>query len=332
MIKTISVKKECRVTIVGGGSGISVILRGLKKITTNIKAIVTMADDGGSSGKIREDLGQLPPGDIRNCILALANVEGDMQKLFNYRFEAGALEDQNVGNIIIAALVELHGGYDEAMVHAHEIFAVTGKVLPVTFDDVKLIAELENGKFVYGESKIPKQVLETESQIERVYLEPSIAKPANGVIEAILDTDFLILGPGSLYTSIIPNLLVEGIADAIKESKAKKIFIPNIMTQPGETDLYSVFDHVESIGEYVGMDTLDYLFVNQQILTKSELEKYAQEGATPIRLTDEERAYLINKKIDIIEKDFLDIKKGYIRHDADKVAAIIQAMYEAGTE
>ena len=327
MMKTEEIKKECKITLIGGGTGLSVILRGLKNITSQISAIVTMADDGGSSGILREDLGLLPPGDIRNCILALADVEEQMEELLNYRFKEGMLKDQNFGNLLIAALVGIYGDFDRAVSKAHDLFAVTGKILPVTFDDVKLYAELENKQIVYGESQIPKEVIESNSKILKVHLDPNLPKPGKGVLEAIMDADFVIIGPGSLYTSIIPNLLVDGVANTIRETKAKKIFIPNVMTQPGETDGYSVFDHIDTLSEYIGIEEFDYFFINSQVLTKKELEKYEEKGATPVRLKREERKYINEKNVTIIKKDYIDIKKGYIRHNAEQIAKDILEIY-----
>ena len=246
-------KKEinkAKVVVIGGGTGQSIFLRGLKKITPNITAIVTVADDGGGSGVLRSDLGMLPPGDIRNCLLALANTEPTMQEVMQYRFEEGGLKGQSFGNLFLAAMNGLYGNFETAVYKLSEIFNITGRVLPVTLESIDLIAKLKNGNIIKGESKIPKEVRKQKSKIEEVYLEPKDAKPLSEVINSIYEADYVIMGPGSLYTSIMPNLLVEGVVEAIKGTKAVKIYIPNVMTQPGETDGYDVLEHVKAINKH----------------------------------------------------------------------------------
>ena len=211
------------VVVIGGGTGQSVFLRGLKKRTRNITAIVTVADDGGGSGVLREDLGMLPPGDIRNCLLALANIEPTMKEVMQYRFTEGALKGQSFGNLFLAAMNGLYGNFEVALYKMSQIFAITGKVLPVTLNDINLIAKLKNGKIVKGESRIPKEVKDDKTYIERVYLDEQDAVPLDEVINSIENADIIIMGPGSLYTSIIPNLLVNGGVDAIEKSKAPHI-------------------------------------------------------------------------------------------------------------
>lgn len=312
-----------KIVAIGGGTGLSILLRGLKRVTNNITAIVSVADDGGGSGVIREDLGMLPPGDIRSNIVALANTEPIMSELLQYRFTEGSLKGQNFGNLMIAALVGISGNFEEAIKKINDIFAVTGKVLPVTLDEINLIAELENGDLVLGESKIPREVIKRGSPIKRVYLDKTSASGLNDAIVEIENADLIILGPGSLYTSIIPNILIEDIDSAINRSTAKKVFVVNMMTQPGETDGMSVSDHVDVFFKHSKYRYLDVVFSNSGYINHEILEKYALEQSFPIVATDEDISYLKQKGIDVMEADVVEIKKGYLRHDSYKLANII---------
>ena len=227
---------ETKVVVIGGGTGLSTMLRGLKQYTSHITAIVTVGDDGGGSGKLREDLGMLPPGDIRNCILALADTEPLMEDLLQYRFTEGSLKGQCFGNLFLAAMAGISENFEDAVQKMSSVLAVKGKVLPVTLDDMKLVAELENGETIEGESKIPSEVIVRETRIKKLAIKPIDAKPLEEAIKAINNADVIIMGPGSLYTSIIPNLLVKGIPEAICKSPAKKVYnFLMLMTQPGET-------------------------------------------------------------------------------------------------
>ena len=234
---------ETKVVVIGGGTGLSTMLRGLKQYTSHITAIVTVGDDGGGSGKLREDLGMLPPGDIRNCILALADTEPLMEDLLQYRFTEGSLKGQCFGNLFLAAMAGISENFEDAVQKMSSVLAVKGKVLPVTLDDMKLVAELENGEIIEGESKIPSEVIVRKTRIKKLAIKPIDAKPLEEAIKAINNADVIIMGPGSLYTSIIPNLLVKGIPEAICKSPAKKVYISNVMTQPGETDGFKVSNH-----------------------------------------------------------------------------------------
>ena len=236
-----------RIVVIGGGHGQSTLLRGLKLYSRNLTAIVTVADDGGGSGVLRRDLGMLPPGDIRNCITALANTEPTMMELMNYRFPEGINKGQSFGNLFLAALNGITGSFEEAVTRMNEVLAVTGKVLPVTNANVDLVADFENGASVVGESKIAAKKKQQNCRIHQVRLEPQKPKALPHAIDAILSADMIILGPGSLYTSIIPNLLVDGIVQALEKSKAPKIYVLNIMTQDGETEGYTAFDHLHAL-------------------------------------------------------------------------------------
>ena len=315
--------KGPKVVIIGGGTGLSVLLRGLKEYTSNITAIVTVADDGGGSGVLREDLGMLPPGDIRSCILALANTEPTMEKLLQYRFDEGLLKGQNFGNLFIAAMNEIYGSFEMAIKETSNVLAVTGKVLPMTLEDVTLYAELENGHTVKGESEIPLKNKELSSRISRIYMEPKASYPLIEAVDAIKDADLIVLGPGSLYTSVIPNLLVNNIVDTIYEAKGPKVYITNVMTQPGETDGYTVLDHVEGILRHSRDDFLDYVIANVEKIPKETLEKYIFDGSEPVVLGKKDEEILNSKGIQLIKKDLVDIKKDYIRHDSLALSQIL---------
>ena len=327
ILKSITIEEkeslEPKIVVIGGGTGQSIFLRGLKKKANNITAIVTVADDGGGSGVLREDLGMLPPGDIRNCLLALANIEPTMREVMQYRFTDGALKGQSFGNLFLAAMNGLYGNFEVALYKMSQIFAITGKVLPVTLKNINLIAELKNGKIVKGESKIPEEVTKYKTSIEKVYLDEQNVKPLDEVITSIENADIIIMGPGSLYTSIIPNLLVDGVVDAIKKSKAPKVYICNIMTQPGETDNYNVLEHVNAIVRHTNNNIIDYIISNNEVLGKEMLERYQNDGANQVLLDDEQRNKLRLMDIKCIEENLIEIKNNYIRHDANHISDIV---------
>jgi uncharacterized cofD-like protein len=320
--KTVDVEQN--IVIIGGGTGLSVVLRGLKNITPNITAIVTMADDGGGSGKLREDLGMLPPGDIRSCILSLANTEPIMEKLLQYRFGEGELKGQSFGNLFLAAMNGICGNFENAVKEMANVLAVTGQVLPMTIETVDLSAKLKNGMIVNGESKIPHGAMVFDSEIEEIFLQPTQVKPLSESLDAIKNADIVILGPGSLYTSVIPNLLVEGIKEAIIDSKAKCIYLPNVMTQPGETTGYDVVDHVKAIERHTGLELIDEIIVNSELIPDDVLEQYILEGANQVLLDEKQKQSLKQCNIEIIEAEFIEVNKGYIRHDALKLSEIIK--------
>lgn len=316
-------EEKPKVVVIGGGTGQSVFLRGLKYHTQNITAIVTVADDGGGSGVLREDLGMLPPGDIRNCLLSLANIEPTMNEVMKYRFTEGALKGQSFGNLFLAAMNGVYGNFETAVYKMSEIFAITGRVLPVTLEDINLTAYLKNGNIVNGESNIPKQVRSQNTSIDRIQLEPEGAKPLDEVIKSIENADIIVIGPGSLYTSIMPNLLVEGVVDAIKKSKAPKVYIANIMTQPGETDQYNVVDHVRAINKHCGENIIDIIITNNEVLPKPVFEIYNKDGASQVLLDKSQKDILKDMGIKVIECNLVEIKSNYIRHDADYISSIV---------
>ena len=326
-MKSFKSKKELslapKVVVIGGGTGLSILLMGLKKFTSNITAIVTVADNGGGSGILREDLGMLPPGDIRACLLALANTEPSMEKLLQYRFTEGILKGQNFGNLLIAAMNEIHGSFEMAIRETSNVLAVTGKVLPMTLENVQLCAVLEDGNIVKGESDIPLDAINLCSKIDYVYMEPRISYPLDESIDAINQADIIVLGPGSLYTSVIPNLLVNNIVDVIYNAKAPKVYISNVMTQPGETESYSLLDHVYGILKHSTGDFLDYVIGNTEEIPIDILEKYIMDGSKPVLIGEGDEEILKSKGIQLIGSNLIDIEKDYIRHDNIHLSEIL---------
>lgn len=316
-----------RIVVIGGGTGLSVLLRGLKRSSrASISAIVTVADDGGGSGMLRDDLGMLPPGDVRNCILSLADVEDTMEQLLQYRFETGRLKGQNMGNLFLAALTDICGDFELAVEKLQDILRIKGKVIPVTSENVTLCARLENGDIIRGESKIPSTVSRLRSPISEVFLDPPEAKALPSAIDAIMKADMIVMGPGSLYSSIIPNLLVDGIDKAIREAGGMKVLICNIMTQAGETDNYSVTDYVQAVEHYLGESVIEYILINDHICAPQELEAYISAGTRQMCAGPEDRRELSRRGISIIENNFIDISDGMIRHDADRIANVLLSM------
>ena len=304
-----------KIVAVGGGTGLSMLLRGIKKITNNITAVVTVGDDGGSSGRLREDMGVLPPGDIRNCIAALADNDDLITELFQYRFKSGeGLEGHSFGNLFLTALCSITGDMVRAVKESSNVLSIRGRVLPSTLDDMRLAAEFEDGSIVHGESAIPEE----HKKIKRLFTEPENCKALEDVIEAIKDADLIILGPGSLYTSVIPNLLVKEISQEIIKSNAKKIYVCNIMTQPGESDNYTVSDHLNALYQHSGSENLvDAVLVNNT-LPANMAKKYEECGQFPVNLDKE------NVHVDIVEKKLIEeSREGLVRHSSHRVARAI---------
>ncbi|HZK10053.1 MAG TPA: gluconeogenesis factor YvcK family protein [Clostridia bacterium] len=309
-----------KIVIIGGGTGLSVLLQGLKKITKNLSAVVNMVDDGGSSGILRSDLGMLPPGDLRSCILSMSNTTELLEEVLNYRFDKGSLSGQSLGNLIMAALSDLTGGIDNALGACADLFNITGKVYAVTLDNIDLVAELKDGTKVLGESKIPLAVIENGSPIHKVNLYPERPRAYRKVIEVIEEADLILVGPGSLYTSILPALLVSGVKEAILRSSGKCVYVANVMTQPGETDHMSVSDHVRAIYDHIEDAIFDGILVSSTPLSPQDKKAYEDQGASPLFCHREDIEYLDKMGVKIIEDQFTQIVQGYIRHDADKVS------------
>ncbi|WP_294155991.1 YvcK family protein [uncultured Clostridium sp.] len=312
--------KGPKIVVIGGGTGLSTMLRGLKYYTSNITAIVTVGDDGGGSGDLREDLGMLPPGDIRNCILALADTEPLMEDLLQYRFKDGRLKNQSFGNLFLAAMAGISDNFEEAVQKMSSVLAVTGKVIPVTLDNMKLIAKLQNGNIVEGESQIPEEAVRQNSRIEELMINPENAKALKEALTAIKEADAIVMGPGSLYTSITSNLLVKDISKAVRKSNAIKIYISNIMTQPGETTGFKVSDHLKVLRKYGGKDIVDYVIVNTGEITEELKEKYSQEGAELVKLDVEDIKAM---GIKIVGENLVKINNGTVKHDSDKLAEVL---------
>ncbi|WP_413228433.1 gluconeogenesis factor YvcK family protein [Clostridium sp. CS001] len=312
--------KGPKIVVIGGGTGLATMLRGLKKYTNNITAIVTVADDGGGSGVLREDLGMLPPGDIRNCILALADTEPLMEELLQYRFKDGRLKDQSFGNLFLAAMDGISNNFEEAVQKMSSVLAVTGRVIPVTLDNMILKARLKNGRVIQGESNIPKAALEYNSGIDEVFIEPKDAKAIKEALIALNEADAVILGPGSLYTSIIPNLLVREIREALNKTRALRIYVSNVMTQPGESDNYTVSDHIMAINKHAKCKVIDYVLVNIGTINSDLEEKYLKDNSNIVNINEEEVKKL---GIGVIKSDLVKVRKGYVRHDEKKLASIL---------
>ena len=312
--------KGPKIVVIGGGTGLSTMLRGLKYYTSNITAIVTVGDDGGGSGKLREDLGMLPPGDIRNCILALADTEPIMKELLQYRFKDGRLKNQSFGNLFLAAMAGISDNFEDAVQKMSSVLAVVGKVLPVTLDDMQLKAVLKNGNVIKGESQIPNEAIKQKSAIERLMLEPENATPLKEALDAIKEADAIVMGPGSLYTSVIPNLLVNKISSAIRRSSAYKVYISNIMTQPGETDGFTASDHLKTIQKYGGKDIVECVIANCGNISDELKEKYNKEGAELVKLDEDN---IRSQGVDLITGNLIKIESGFVKHDADYLAQIL---------
>lgn len=305
------------IVTIGGGTGLSVLLEGLKKHFTNISAIVTVADDGGSSGRLREELGMLAPGDIRNCLCALSDSE--QKKIMNYRFTEGELKGHPLGNIYIAALNAMSDNFFEAVETMNRLMKTNGEVIPVTNDNINLCAYLSNGDIIWGESSIGKRI--GKERIDHIELRPKHAKAVDAAIKKLIDADVIIFGPGSLYTSIIPNLLVDGIVKALRNCSAKKIYVCNIMTQPGETLGYDVYDHLTAIEKHSYEGIMDYIIANDARINGEILKRYEIEGATCVK-TNKER--FAGVKTNLILGELLSDNPKFLRHNVDNLIEIIK--------
>lgn len=312
-----------KIVVFGGGTGLSILLRGLKKYTRDISAIVTVADNGGGSGVLREDLGMLPPGDMRNCIIALSDIEPIMVSLMQHRFNDGYLKGQSFGNLLIAAMYEIFGDYEHALKEIGSIFRLSGKVLPMTLQDAQLKAHLDNGECILGEKDIPEYVSKSNCKIDRVSLVPEICTPLEETLKDIKEADIVLLGPGSLYTSVIPNILVHNVTEAIVESQAKVFYICNLMTQPGETDNYNVYDHVNAIIKHSSRYLIDYVIANDELISESQIQNYKFKGAKQVLVDEEQIKKLEEMNIKVISSNFTEIKKNYIRHNSEKIGQLL---------
>lgn len=318
-----------KLVAIGGGTGLSTLLAGLKRFVGNrnetwsiesLSAIVTVSDDGGSSGRLREELQMLPPGDIRNCMIALSEDSTLLSHLFRYRFGgSGDLAGHSFGNLFLAALTEVTGDFVEAVRLSSEVLASKGHIFPATINDVRLVAELEDGREVHGET----QITAARSHIRRLRLVPERCMPLPAALAAIAAADVITIGPGSLYTSIIPNLLVTSVADAIGAASASKIFIGNLMTQPGETDGYSFQEHLATVHKYAPQISFDYAIVNDRLITEHQADLYRADGAFQVLAKNEDIA---SPKVadEIMRADLLDAGE-MVRHDPDRLAQAVMS-------
>ncbi len=313
-----------RIVVIGGGTGLSTMLRGLKKYDTWPTAIVTMADDGGGSGRLRSEIGMPPPGDVRSCLVALSNTESTLEKLLLYRFTEGSLAGQNLGNLFLAALCGICGSFEAAVASMSEILAVQGRVLPVTASDVHLEATFENGTVVRGESNIFKFKKQQDCRVQSVRLLPEHPAPLPAVPEAIRNADLIVLGPGSLYTSIIPNLLVDGVCQALRESRALKIYVCNIMTQDGETEGYTASDHVKAIFDHAGPGLFSLCLLNSAPLPENLQAQYRAEGAEPLRIDFSE---LNAMGVEAVLAPLVSNDSDFARHDPDLLARTLLQLH-----
>lgn len=317
IFQNMRLQKGPKVVVIGGGTGLSNLLRGLKSYTNNLTAIVTVADDGGSSGRLREDFNMIAPGDLRNCLVALADTESLMENLFQYRFSGkGELSGHSFGNLFLTALTQVYeNDVEEALEAASKILKVRGRVIPASTEFIKLSAELEDGTIVHGESNIPHG----GSPIKRVFSSPLKPTPEGAALQAIDEADAIILGPGSLYTSIIPNLLIKKIAVHLRASKVPKIYVCNVMTQPGETDGYSVADHIEAIERHGGRGLINTVLVNESTMDQELLKTYEKAGQGPVAI-DMDR--LSKKKIRTVRANLVSSNNRAI-HDHDRLGKVL---------
>lgn len=314
--------KNSKIVIIGGGTGLSVLLRGLKQYPVDITAIVTVADDGGSSGRLRDELKIPPPGDIRNVLAALSDVEPLVEELFQHRFNKGnSLTGHSLGNLILAAMTNITGDFTHAIREMSKVLNVRGRVLPAANRSVSLHAEMDDGSVVTGESKIPY----SGKRIKRVFLTPQKIEPLPETLEAIREAELIILGPGSLYTSILPNLLVPKIGKEVCKSKAKKVYICNVMTQAGETLNYTAADHIKALYDHMDCAFINTVLVNKEMIPDSIKERYEEELAEPVTCDPEELEAL---GLEVVHEQIVSYDNNVIRHDTNKVARLLYSILQ----
>ncbi|MFC2947232.1 gluconeogenesis factor YvcK family protein [Virgibacillus sediminis] len=309
-----------QVVVIGGGTGMPVLLRGLKDLPVNLTAIVTVADDGGSTGRLRSEMDIPAPGDIRNVIAALSDAEPMLVDLFQHRFAVGnGLSGHSMGNLLLAAMTSITGDFNNGIKEISRVLNVKGKIYPISNDNMSLHAEMEDGTIVSGESNIPL----SKKRIKRVFLRPQPVKPLPNAIRAIKAADLVVIAPGSLYTSILPTLIMPEIDQAISSSKGKVVYVCNVMTQEGETTGYTASEHVEAITSHIGQGTVDAIVVHNEPIRKKVRAVYAEENAEPV-LYDTDRLRQIG--LQIIEGDIIDHSKSTIRHHTEKVSKLLYSI------
>ena len=306
------------IVVIGGGTGLNTVLSGLKKYTDNLTAIVTISDYGEIETESRKELKTMPLDDVRDSMIALSNHDGQLDKLLNYKFTEGKLKNLTFSDIYFSAMKNINNDFSDSIIKSNEVLNIVGKVIPVTLDEMNITAELDNGYVVTEKSKIPEMVYEKVTKINRIYLNPTNCRPAPGVIEAIKEADCIIIGPGSLYTNVIPNLLVNGVAKAIKENTGLKVYISNIMTEPGQTDEYSVSDHLNAIIDHCGKGIVDYCIYDTGEVVPEFIKRYNLEGQDLVA-PDIDKV----KGITFLQRNLSMISNGCIRHDPELVAESI---------
>jgi len=318
-----------KVVAIGGGTGLSSLLRSLKRLVKEgvvgeLSAVVTVADSGGSTGRLRRDYNIPAPGDVRNCIVALSEREDLLKELFQYRFEEGELKGHAFGNIFLTALTKITGNFLDAVRYSCKILNTAGEILPSTAESVHLVAEFEDGKVVKGEDRIPEYAKTHRKRIKKIWLDPAGVKAPIDTVEAILNADFILVGPGSFYTSIVPNFLIGDIAEAYKNSRAKKVFIVNAMTQPGETDRFTAFDHLKKFSEITGLGLPDFAVVNTRMPYYKLLKRYLAEGQEPVVPDVSEFA---RHGVQVIAEDLIGEDDNFIKHSPEKLAEVLKRIF-----
>ena len=316
-------EKGPKIVVIGGGNGLNTVIQGLKNYTSNITAIVTVSDYGNAPTESRMQLNLLPMDDIKDSLAALSDNTSEMNRILKYKFMEGKLKNLYFGDILLAAMEEIYGNVSSSVENTNKILNITGKVLPVTQDEIDICAELDDGTVVKEKNKIPEITYEKVSNINRIYISPTNCKPAPGVLEAIADADAIIIGPGSLFTNVIPNLLVKNVSKTIKESKAFKIYISNIMTQPGQTDNYGISDHMNAIFEHAGEGIVDYCICDTGEIVPEYVRMYNKRGSD---IVERDLSKIKDKNIKIIQKNLSKIDGEFIRHDSDMVASTIMEL------
>ncbi|NPB06860.1 MAG: YvcK family protein [Aquificae bacterium] len=320
--------KKLKTVALGGGTGLSSLLRGLKKEVgkriEELSAVVTVADSGGSTGKLREIYHIPAPGDIRNCIVALSEAEDVLRKLFQYRFKGEGLEGHAFGNLFLTALTDITGSFLEAVKLASRILNTRGQIIPSTTCSVHLVARFDDGKVIKGEEQITEYGKKGK-KIKQIWLEPPNAKAPKEAVEKILEADLIVIGPGSLYTSILPNFLVKEIRDAVNESKALKVFVVNAMTQPGETDGFTAYDHLKTFLELSGIERVDAAVVNTKMPPDPLLRRYLEQKQEPVV---PDVTNIAREGVAVYAEDLIGKEGDFVRHDPDKLASLIMKVAE----
>ena len=312
--------KKPKVAVIGGGTGMPVLLRGLKNMPIDLVAIVTVADDGGSTGRLRNEMAIPAPGDIRNVIAALSDAEPMLIELFQHRFQVGnGLSGHSLGNLLLAAMTSVTGDFYDGIKEISRVLNVKGTIYPISTENLSLHAKMEDGTVVSGESNIPL----SNKKIDHVFLSPQPVKPFNHAVQAIIDADLIVVGPGSLYTSIMPNLIVPSVQEALEKTTAKIVYVCNLMTQAGETTGYTASDHIEAINRHIGRGIVQSIIVHNEQIQEAIREKYAEENAEPV-IYDTDR--LLALGLEIIEGDIINKQHPALRHDNDKIAELLYSL------